>query len=332
MKQLGRQKKTDAVAVADENVKKGGRQAARLRRIEARTAREDTKPPSVSKERQDNRWLRILSRMSPEDTTPPSVPPTMEREQDEQDDEDMTPGAVRVPGTIDSVPREDEEDGLTMVSEHDSTIVGASDLHHETSTATSTRMILQAQLVEEDERERIEEEMRQKFLREIGQVAQAEVVEADGTKSRRRALLCIGIVVILMAIILGSVLATRDTSTNNTVFVPVTVSMTPTVSSVPSEIPSEIPSETPSNTLSDAPSETPSEPPTFRPSPSPSMKPSLLNNSLCEEPLPIILGGDGVEGSLQSATEQVVVFCEDPGQRSESQPGLWYNVRGVGVS
>jgi hypothetical protein len=60
------------------------------------------------------------------------------------------------------------------------------------------------------------------------------------------------------------------------------------------------------------------------------MKPSLLNNSLCEEPLPTILGDDGVEGSLQSAIEQVVVFCEFPDQPSDIQPGLWYNVREVG--
>jgi hypothetical protein len=213
----------------------------------------------------------------------------------------------------------------------------------ETNQDKSALMTLEAQLVVEGDtervREQIEEEARQKILGEIGQVAQAEVVEHDGTKSRRRVVLCIGIMVVLMAIILGSVLATRDKSSNTisvpettTVFVPVMVSMTPTVSSVPSEPPSNTPSNKPSNTLSDTPSDTPSEPPTSRPSPSPSMKPSFLNNSLCEEPLPIILGDDGIAGSLQNAIEQVVVFCEDPNQRSESQPGLWYNVRGVRVS
>jgi hypothetical protein len=60
------------------------------------------------------------------------------------------------------------------------------------------------------------------------------------------------------------------------------------------------------------------------------MKPSLLNNSFCEESLPIILGDDGFGGFLQDAIEQVVVFCEDPDQPSDSQPGLWYNVRGFG--
>jgi hypothetical protein len=59
------------------------------------------------------------------------------------------------------------------------------------------------------------------------------------------------------------------------------------------------------------------------------MKPSLLNNGLCEEPLPIILGNDSIGGFLQDATEQVVVFCEDPDQPSDSQPGLWHDVRGV---
>jgi hypothetical protein len=135
--------------------------------------------------------------------------------------------------------------------------------------------------------------------------------------------------VILVAIVLGNVLATRDTSMN-AVSVPETTAST--MSSVPSEIPSEIHLDTPSNALSDAPSETPSEPPTFCPSPSPSMKPSLLNNGLCEEPLPIVLGDDGIAGSLRSAIEQVVVFCEDPDQPSCSQPGPWHDARGVGVS
>jgi hypothetical protein len=224
----------------------------------------------------------------------------------------------------------DEENGSTIdPQQEDSTIFGVTDPQtYESNEAKSTRMILEAQLVDQDdERDQMEEELRQKFQGELGQVAQAEVMEDDGSTTRRRALLSIGILVILLAIIIGSVLTTRDTSPN-TVSVPET--MAPTVSSVPSEPPSEIPSETPSETLSDTPSESPSEPPTGRPSPNPSMKPSLLNNSFCEESLPIILGDDGFGGFLQDAIEQVVVFCEDPDQPSDSQPGLWYNVRGFG--
>jgi hypothetical protein len=226
----------------------------------------------------------------------------VEQDEEDHDEENPTPGAVRVSGVNSRDSTGIQEDDIKMAAV-------------ETIQEKSARLIVEAHLVvEEDtervaqqEREQIEEEARQKILGEIGQVMQAEIVEDDGTKSRRRVLLCIGIMVIIMAVILGSVLATRDTSSNT---ISIKETMTPTVSSVPSETLSEIP--------------------TFRPSPSPSMKPSLLNNSLCEEPLPIILGDDGVAGSLQSAIEQVVVFCEDPYERSEIQPGLWYNVREVG--
>jgi hypothetical protein len=155
-------------------------------------------------------------------------------------------------------------------------------------------MTLEAQLVDEDERDQMEEELRQKLKGELGQVAQAEVVEDDGSTTRRRALLGIVILVILLAIIIGSVLATRDTSPRT---VSVAETMTPTVSSVPSE--------------------------------TPSMKPSPLNNNLCKESLPIFLGDDGIGDFLEDAIEQVFVSCEDPDRPSDSQPGLWYNVRGV---
>jgi hypothetical protein len=96
--------------------------------------------------------------------------------------------------------------------------------------AISPSMILEAKLVAEEdteqvaqqEREKIEE-LRQQLLGEMGQVAQAEVVEDGGSKPRRRALLCAAIVVILSAIILvlGSVLGTRDnTSPNSTYSIP----------------------------------------------------------------------------------------------------------------
>ena len=99
----------------------------------------------------------------------------MEGEQDDQDEDDehATPGAVRVPG-MDCAGRGDEEDGLTIISEQSSTVV--------------------AQLVEENEREQLEEELRQKLEEELrqklheeqtGQVARAEIVEDDGTNTRR---------------------------------------------------------------------------------------------------------------------------------------------------
>jgi hypothetical protein len=309
LKQDGKAKKktaeshcTDALAMTDEKFTKGGARAQRQdNRRDRIVSRKPTELPLTDDElkkretrvqRQENRWGRILSRMSPDDTKPPSVSTSQEVKQDheDEDEENATPGAVRIPGMNSGDSTGVEEDKIIMVEDG-------------TNQEKSALMTLEAQLVvEEDtervaqqEREQIEEETRQKILGEIGQVTHAEVVEDDGTKSRRRALLCVGIMVILLAIIIGSVLATRDTSPNT---VSVAETMTPTISSVPS--------------------------------PSPSMKPSLLNNSLCEEPLPTILGDDGVEGSLQSAIEQVVVFCEFPDQPSDIQPGLWYNVREVG--
>jgi hypothetical protein len=91
----------------------------------------------------------------------------------------------------------------------------------------SSHMIIEAELVAEedieglrqDEREQMEVELRGKFIGEMGQVAQAEVVEDDGSKPRRRALLCSVIVVILSAIILGVVLGTRDNSSPETITV-----------------------------------------------------------------------------------------------------------------
>jgi hypothetical protein len=73
----------------------------------------------------------------------------------------------------------------------------------------------------------------------MGQAARAEVIEDDGSKTRRRALLCTGIVIVLGSVLLG----TRYTS-SNTRSVPATTA--PTISSAPSETPSLRPSPTPS--------------------------------------------------------------------------------------
>jgi hypothetical protein len=243
-----------------------------------------------------------MSRQSSgEETQPPGAFPSQE---DDQDDEEETLGALRVPG-MDSTDRDgDEEDGLT-----------ATDLRHERSAAESTSMTVEAQLVEENEREQHEEELRQQFLGELGQVGQqAEVVEEDnGSKTRRRALLYSGIVVVLsVSIIIGSVFGTRDTSLNA---VSVPASTAPTISSIPSETPSETPS--------------------LRPSPSPSIKASQtptvapLDNNFCKEAYPIDRGGNGIAASLENAMQQSVVHWEGPLQLSDSQPGLWYKVRGV---
>jgi hypothetical protein len=64
--------------------------------------------------------------------------------------------------------------------------------------------------VAQQEREQIKEETRQEL---IGEMAQAEAVEDNGSNNLCRALLCTSImVVLLLGIILASVLGTRDTS------------------------------------------------------------------------------------------------------------------------
>jgi viroplasmin and RNaseH domain-containing protein len=180
--------------------------------------REDTKSLSLSNDadeklkkvggtrsdkRQENRCDRILSRQTPSQE--------VEQENQHKDEKDVTPGAVRVQG-MDSKGRGDKEDGLTTMPVEDSTIVWNIDLQDKLNAANSTRVILEAQLVEENEREQLEGEIRQKIHDELGQVAQAEIVEDDGSKTRRRVSLCAGIVVILSAIVIGSMLGTgRET-------------------------------------------------------------------------------------------------------------------------
>ncbi len=102
------------------------------------------------------------------DTQPPSISPSQETEQDHagKDEEDMTPGAVQVPGMNLMESTGFQEDDLKM-AEEDSTI------HiEEMNRAESTRMILEAHLVLEEDteevaqsvREEIEEETRQKLI------------------------------------------------------------------------------------------------------------------------------------------------------------------------
>ena len=323
----------DALTIQEEKLKKklsDSHQMNRTARIAARASRENTKPaPSTdsdsstadaqpiqdeklkktarSDSHQKNRAARIAARVSREDTTAPSVSSTQKAaEQDEEDDfeeEDATPGAVRVAGlnsmssTGGGVP---EDHNRATMPEDDRNLT----IHHkqyETNQAEeSTRMIIEAQLVmEEDteqvaqkEREQIQEETRQNLLAELGQVAQAELIvmeDDDGSKiPRHRALICFGIMVILFAIVLGGVLGTRDDTSSNII----SVALRPSVR--------------PSHMLTVAP----------------------LNNSLCEEAHPIVLGDAAIVASLENATEQSVLSCDvlDP---STFQPGLWYKVRGL---
>jgi hypothetical protein len=222
------------------------------------------------------------------------------------------PGAIRA--SMNST-GSDQENSFRSAEEDSS-----SDLQFETeNTVESTDMILKAQLVlEEDtelltqnEREKIRKEARQSVIGEMGHVAQAEVVEDDGSNTRRRALLCSGIMVILLAIIiLGSVLGTRDASSSQSaISVPATTA--PTISSAPSESPSLRPSASPS----------------LKPSQIPTVSP--LDNNLCEEAHPIFLRDAVTFASLENADIQGKMFCEIFNSPFYSLPGLWYKVRGA---
>ena len=52
------------------------------------------------------------------------------------------------------------------------------------------------------------------------------------------------------------------------------------------------------------------------------------NNQLCEGAHPIFQDDADVVASVENATKQVVIFCEDEAQSNSSQPGVWYKVSG----
>jgi hypothetical protein len=177
---------------------------------------EKLKRAARSDRHQENRRERVVARTTGEVTKSPtkSVSPSQEQAKHYHEDKDVeNPGAVRVAGmnSVDSPAV--QEDDLTMEIEDSTSCMGGMN-----EAIPRTRMLLEAQLVVEEDTERVAqqereniEELRQQFIGEMGQVAQAEVVEDDGSKPRRRRILiCATIVVILAAIILGVVLGTRD--------------------------------------------------------------------------------------------------------------------------
>jgi hypothetical protein len=197
LKQLGKPKKN--MAIVDEKLKKGGtprswqRQENRRARIVSPTLREDAKPPSVStavgtvrkegESSEEEEKQEIADSLSADALLLEAAAGAVD-DYDSMDDDDRPGAAVAVSG---------------LVSER----------------------------LDQKKREQIEEELRQQFRVEMGHVAQAEVmgemghvaqadaVEGDGAKTRRRALLCASIVGILLAIILGTVLGTRDSGTRD---------------------------------------------------------------------------------------------------------------------
>ena len=221
-----------------------------------------TSGTNSTQKRQENRRNRIAARAPTEDINPPTIPLGMERgepykcdqaEDEDECEEDETPGAVRVPGI-----------NATGVAEDDITIITAEETNEAISSSTSSLPNIVAHIVDE--------------------VPQAEIVLDEvkddsntNTQTRRRVLLRrTDIVIIMLAIIiLGAVFGTIRS---------------------------------------------------LRTSASPSIAP--LNNSLCEEPLPIMLGGFATAVSLQDAGLQSVDFCDDELKQARFQPGLWYTVRG----
>jgi hypothetical protein len=55
----------------------------------------------------------------------------------------------------------------------------------------------------------------------------------------------------------------------------------------------------------------------------------LGNNNFCEEAQPIVSGDADIVASVENATEQEVILCEDVNPITSSQPGVWYKVSGV---
>ena len=53
------------------------------------------------------------------------------------------------------------------------------------------------------------------------------------------------------------------------------------------------------------------------------------NEQFCEGAQPIVPGDADVVASVENATKQDVVFCEDVAQTTSSEPGVWYKVSGV---
>jgi hypothetical protein len=144
---------------------------------------------------QQTRRIHTMDTTNKDTKQAASVSPSQEQTEHYHEDKDEeNPCAVRVAGMNSMDSPAVQEDALAMEIE-DSTSRMEDGMRNE---AVSTRMVLEAKLVaEDDEREQMK-------------VAQAEVVEDDGSKPRRRALLCAAMVVILSAIILGVVLGTRD--------------------------------------------------------------------------------------------------------------------------
>ena len=52
------------------------------------------------------------------------------------------------------------------------------------------------------------------------------------------------------------------------------------------------------------------------------------NNQFCEGAQPILQDDADVVASVENATTQEVLFCEDEAQITSSQPGVWYKVSG----
>ena len=174
----------DTTPMTDEPIK---RSAARKDRVASRAtpssdSMDDLSVADQKLKKGAARRNRIASR------SPLSEEAKQEKVEQDQDVENVTPGAVQVSGmdSMDSTGGDqedgltragngvhsegsgDEGDGLTITSEHNLTLVGANVLQHETSAVpSSTGSIMEAQLVEENEREQLEEELRENLEEEL---------------------------------------------------------------------------------------------------------------------------------------------------------------------
>jgi hypothetical protein len=224
LKQEGKAKQQ--TTSTDEKLKRAARSDRhqdRRERMVARTTGEVTKPPTKTtttdvmsiadeklekraarSDRQENRRERMVARTTGEVTKPPtkSVPPSQEVEQDYEDKDEDNPGAVWVSGEYSMYSAPAVQEGEFAMEREDST----SSRMDGSQKAMSSHMILEAKLVAEEDTEG-----------PMGQVAHAEIVKDDGSRSRRRAVLCAAIVGILSAIILGILLGKKDNTSPDTI-------------------------------------------------------------------------------------------------------------------
>jgi hypothetical protein len=240
----------------------------------------------------------------------PAVEPTSGRnsrdhhlpDNDDADDFVTRPGAIRI--------------GDRKTSD------GSSGLSHEVSPEQQTPpspkvFTVEAMLVEHgsvtnEDRQRIEQEIRNEVLNETV-VGEAIIEEPNGNNSKKFLIIGVAVVVLLVGAIVGIVLGTRK---------PLVLEKTPSpsLSLRPSTSPTGRPTSSPRPTV------TPSLTPSVQPSSGPTVSNANLDNRDFEEAHFLALGLPPLDNLISNVAPQG--FSIDCGPLAQSQtPGLWYTYR-----